>query len=55
MGRAAMKGNNVRTVLIYDEVNASDQHCANSCQHMAHPRLVPRCRTSSRPRYSRHC
>jgi hypothetical protein len=32
-----MKGNKLRQVLIFDQVEASDRHCNNSCQHMSHP------------------
>ncbi len=32
-----MKGNRIRSVMIYDQVEATDRHCNNSCQHMAHP------------------
>lgn len=35
-----MKGNKVRSVLIYDNVEASDQHCNDSCQHIAHPQAT---------------
>jgi len=39
VGPAEMKGNRLRVVLIYDQVEASDRHCNNSCQHMSHGRL----------------
>jgi hypothetical protein len=32
-----MRGNELRLVLVPDQVEASDSHCNNSCQHMAHP------------------
>jgi len=33
-----MKNNRLRVVAVYDQVEASTNHCNNSCQHMAHPR-----------------
>lgn len=35
-----------RTVLIYDQVLATDKHCDNSCQHMSHPQAVSKLATA---------
>jgi hypothetical protein len=38
-----MKGNRIRSVMIYDNVEASDRHCSGSCQHMSHPQTGAHC------------
>lgn len=35
-----MKGNKLRVVVIYDQVQGTDKHCDNICQHMAHPQAM---------------